>query len=248
MRQIMYGNIARIGLIRPGVTPSTEMDFHRYLPQGMALSTCALPYQRVTLEGLSKMSDQVGQYAAMYRGFPFNLLVFACTTGSMVGGPGFDQVLVKQMEEVSGIPSITTSTALMEAFSKMNLKKLAIVTPYSNALNKLEVEFLIAAGVKTTGIEGLSIEDVTILPFVESQRFLELARRQDIRHADALFISCTGICVMDLIEPLEQELNVPVITSNQATIWCAMRRIGYTADLPGLGSLGRVPGVSAAER
>ena len=55
----MYGDKGRIGLIRPGITPSTEMDFHRYLPEGMALATAALPYQRVTLNGLSQMSDQV---------------------------------------------------------------------------------------------------------------------------------------------------------------------------------------------
>lgn len=95
----------------------------------MALATAALPYQRVTLNGLSQMSDQVKTYAAMYRGFPFDLLVFACTTGSMVGGPGFDETLIRQMGEVSGIPAITTSTALMKAFSFLGVKKVVIVTP-----------------------------------------------------------------------------------------------------------------------
>ena len=62
----MYGDKGRIGLIRPGVTPSTEMDFHQCLPEGMALSTCALPYQKVTLDGLSAMADQVCRYAEKF--------------------------------------------------------------------------------------------------------------------------------------------------------------------------------------
>lgn len=237
---MMYGDLGRIGLIRPGVTPSTEMDFHQHLPEGMALSTCALPYQRVTLDGLSEMSDLVRKYAGMYRGFPFDLLVFACTTGSMVGGPGFDKVLIQQMEDASGIPSITTSTALMEAFERLDIKKLSIVTPYSDALNRLEVDFLAAAGYQTVNIHGLSIEDVTVLPFVQPEEYYKLAMEQDTADADALFISCTGICVTSLIERLEKEKGLPVITSNQATIWCAMRRIGYQQVLPGLGALGRL--------
>lgn len=235
----MYGDKGRIGLIRPGITPSTEMDFHRHLPEGMALATAALPYQRVTLDGLSKMSEQVGEYAKMYRGFPFDILVFACTTGSMVGGPGFDKTLIRQMEDASGIPSITTSTALMEAFSLLGLKKLAIVTPYSDALNRLEVEFLTAAGYETTDIRGLNIEDTAVLPFVQPEAFHRLALEQDTGDADALFISCTGISTVELIEPLEKAKGIPVLTSNQATIWYALRRMGYQEPLAGLGTLGR---------
>lgn len=236
---MMYGNKGRIGLIRPGITPSTEMDFHRHLPKGMALATAALPYECVTLEGLSQMSERVKEYAGMYRGFPFDILVFACTTGSMIGGPGFDRELIRQMEESSGIPAITTSTALMEAFSLLGLKRLAIVTPYSDALNRLEVEFLADAGYETTGIKGLNIEDTSVLPFVQPEEFYKLALEQDISGADALFISCTGICAVDLIEPLEKIRNIPVLTSNQATIWYALRRMGYQDPLPGLGMLGQ---------
>ena len=143
------------------------------------------------------------------------------------------------MEQASGIPSITTSTALLEAFSHLGLQKMRIVTPYSDALNELEINFLAAAGYGATGIQGLGIEDVARLPFVQPEEFYQLALSQDITGADALFISCTGICVMDLIEPLEQRLGIPVLTSNQATIWYALRRIGYQAVLPGMGILGR---------
>ena len=236
---MMYGDKGRIGLIRPGITPSTEMDFHQHLPKGMALATAALPYGNVTLEGLSQMSDCVKEYAGMYRGFPFAIRVFACTTGRMIGGPGFDRELIRQMEESSGIPAVTTSTALMEVFSLLGLKRLAIVTPYSDALNRLEVEFLADAGYETTGIKGLNIEDTSVLPFVQPEEFYKLALEQDISGADALFISCTGICAVDLIEPLEKIRNIPVLTSNQATIWYALRRIGYQHPLPGLGILGQ---------
>lgn len=236
----MYGDKGRIALIRPGVTPSTEMDFHGNLPEGVAVSTTGVEYGRVTLDGLQEMSDRVAACAAQFKGFPFDIVAFACTTGSMVGGPGYDKRLIAQIEEACGIPALTTTTALLKAFDVLGLKTLSIVTPYSEPLNRMEVVFLESAGIKTSAIRGLGHTDVHAIPFVRPEEMREMARQQGVQGADALFISCTGIDVLSLIEPLEEELGVPVVTSNQATIWDALRRIGYRGALPGLGRLGTV--------
>jgi maleate cis-trans isomerase len=42
-----------------------------------------------------------------------------------------------------------------------------------------------------------------------------------------------------VIEDLEKALNRPVVTSNQAALWCALRTIGLSDVVPGLGSLFR---------
>lgn len=242
----MYGDNGRIALIRPGVTPSTEMDFHSRIPQGVAVSTSSVEYDRVTLDGLQAMSDRVAACAARYRGFPMDLVVFACTTGSMVGGPGYDKRLIAQIQAACGIPAITTTTALLEAFSALGLKRLSIVTPYSTALNEMEQRFLSSEGIETGAITGLGHEDIRAVPFVRPEEMYDLAVRQGARGCDALFISCTGICVLDIIQPLEEKLGVPVITSNQATIWNALRRLGFREKIPGFGLLGSAPGPDIA--
>lgn len=233
----MYGDSGRIGLICPGVTPSIEMDFHQHLPEGLALSTTRVPYREVTMEGLREMSDQVVRAAAAFTGFPMDLLCFCCTTGSMVGGADYDRRLIAEMEAACGIPALTTSTALLLAFDAMRIKTVAIATPYSGPLNDMEVAFLAANGYRTTTIEGLGHTDTRVIPFVRPEELYELARRQDVAGADALFISCTGVCALDCIEPLERELGLPVLTSNQATIWGCLRKMGSTATVPGLGRL-----------
>lgn len=233
----MYGDTGRIGLICPGVTPSIEMDFHQHLPEGLALSTTRVPYREVTMEGLQEMSDQVVRAAAAFKGFPMDLVCFCCTTGSMVGGSDYDRRLVADIEAACGIPALTTSTALMQAFQAMKVQSVAIATPYSGPLNEMEAAFLAANGYHTTTIEGLGHTDTRVIPFVRPEEIYALARRQDVRGADALFISCTGICALDCIEPLERELGIPVLTSNQATIWGCLRKIGYAAKVPGLGRL-----------
>jgi hypothetical protein len=59
-------------------------------------------------------------------------------------------------------------------------------------------------------------------------------RRDD---ADIYFISCAYILSIDVIEDLEKELGRPVVTSNQAAFWCALRKIGIQDRLPKLGRL-----------
>ena len=57
--------------------------------------------------------------------------------------------------------------------------------------------------------------------------------------ADAYFISCANIQSIDVIENLERDLKKPVVTSNQAALWCALRTLGFSDVVPGLGSLSR---------
>jgi maleate cis-trans isomerase len=59
-------------------------------------------------------------------------------------------------------------------------------------------------------------------------------RRDD---ADAYFISCANIRSIDVIEVLERDLGKPVITSNQAAFWRALRMAGVNDVIPALGSL-----------
>jgi maleate isomerase len=74
---------------------------------------------------------------------------------------------------------------------------------------------------------------------VTSPEVMELAKRADRPEAEALFLSCTNLRTFDALEPLEQELGKPVISSNLATMWHAIRLAGLAPRLAGLGSLYR---------
>lgn len=55
--------------------------------------------------------------------------------------------------------------------------------------------------------------------------------------ADGLFISCTNLRTAEVIEPLEKDLGVPVVTSNQASLWASLRRLGIRRKIRGFGRL-----------
>ena len=55
--------------------------------------------------------------------------------------------------------------------------------------------------------------------------------------ADTIFLPGTAWRALDAAEPLEQKLGKTVITVNQASIWLALKRLGWTQAIPGFGSL-----------
>jgi maleate cis-trans isomerase len=77
-------------------------------------------------------------------------------------------------------------------------------------------------------------------------QIMDFARHNLAREADGYFLSCTNWQAMDVVEELERELGKPVITSNQATAWAALRAVGYAAPIEGFGSLMRAPAASEA--
>lgn len=56
-----------------------------------------------------------------------------------------------------------------------------------------------------------------------------------------MFISCTGIDALDVIEALEQDLGKPVVTSNQAAYWMCFKMAGIGEPIEGYGRLLREP-------
>ena len=72
---------------------------------------------------------------------------------------------------------------------------------------------------------------------VDQNFLLETLSQIEIKNADALFISCTALPVLNIIERLEKELGKPVITSNQSLIWDTLESIGMNKDILGFGKL-----------
>ena len=96
---------------------------------------------------------------------------------------------------------------------------MTIVTPYPDEVNEREKVFLEHLGYQVDEIRGLNHRDPKYIPLTQPQEIYHLAKAAWRPGGDALFISCTGLCILEVIPALEAELGVPVVTSNQASIW-----------------------------
>ena len=104
-----------------------------------------------------------------------------------------------------------------------------MVTPYSDTLNNLEVNFLEAHGFEVTDIEGLGLLSNLLIGRTSAEVVLNLINKV-AKQADIVFISCTNLPVIHIIERIEEELGKTIVTSNQASFWAALREFGLSGS------------------
>jgi maleate isomerase len=169
------------------------------------------------------------------------LLVYCCTSASFYKGPEWHRTLSRQIESAAGIPTITASTAVLEALTALKASTVFMASPYPASVNEAEIQFLNAHGFRVIGplSFGCTRSKETVRVRHETIFSTIVERRSEYRNADALFVSCTGLRAADVVEALETELNLPVITSNSATLWLALCRLGVDCDSVKLGRLFR---------
>ena len=145
------------------------------------------------------------------------------------------------MTRTTGAPAILTADAVVAGLRALGARRIALATPRTDFVNRRETEWLTERGFEVESVEGLQLGKTAAerasIGRVPLETTNDLARRVDRPEADAVFISCTNLPSLDLIESLEDELGKPVVTSNQATFWHCLRTMGSTMTLEGRGQL-----------
>jgi len=165
------------------------------------------------------------------------VIVFHCTATSMEEGLAGEAHIVEEIQRSSGCPTITTGQAVREALRHMGVKKLVLISPYVKKTNQLEHHYMREAGFEVIHDLGLGLfggdQYITVTPERWKEIVLENARPE----AEGYFLSCTNTTMIEVIEECEQRLNRPVVTSNQATLWACLQRLGLARYITGLGRL-----------
>ena len=247
----MFGTRARIGLITLATDTSVLPEYTRLMPEGVAVypAPIVLPRGEVTASALAEMlaGDQLERAASLLVWAEVDTIVFACTTGSLVHGPGWDRELIDRIERASGKPATTTTTAVLAALRAIGASALAVVTPYIDDLNRIERWFLEESGFRVTGIAGLDCATDAQIGRLTPEDAVALVQRIDTPEADAIFISCTNFHCLPAVAALEDRHGKPVVASNLAGASAALRGIGIDDAIPGYGRLLILPTLTPVE-
>jgi maleate cis-trans isomerase len=112
-----------------------------------------------------------------------------------------------------------------------------MVTPYTDVLNRLERQFLEQNGFQVDRIAGLNLVDNLKIAEVKPRTLLKLVREVDSKRADGIFISCTNLHTIAMIARLEESLKKPVVSSNTATLWAMLGKVGKSLQTSKYGKL-----------
>jgi maleate isomerase len=231
------GTFRRVGVLVGDADPIVEYDLQRFLPPGVAFHVGRLDMPKApelsAVESLQMMIDAAPRTALKVTLAEPELFLFACTSASFFHGPDTDHEAAENITRATGVPAISTATAVVEALRALNIKRLFLVTPYPIETNRLEVKFLSAKGFNVAEQMTFGCRLSREVSRIEPKRIAEaiLSKTSQIRSAGALFVSCTMLRALEITEWLEELLEVPVVTSNSASIWAVLRKmeIGMTS-------------------
>ena len=233
----------RIGIILPSVNNVLESDLAGVVPEGCTYHTTRMLVSStgMTLQSLRDMNASIEDCVDLLSNCGMDILTYGCTSGSFMEGPGYDQKIISTIETKSGLPAVATAAAAAEAMHFLGLKRISIVTPYPDEVNKTIPVFFEGNGFEIVSIAGRGFGvaksiDITNDPPEKIEKF---AIENCDPGADGLFMSCTSWNAFSTIEGVEQAIGRPVVTSNQATIWATFKKLGYTRSLLGHGRLFR---------
>jgi maleate isomerase len=227
----------RFGIIVPSSNTTLEVEYGKVLPPEISLHTGRIRLKDVTVKALIEMEKSVEEEASKLADASVDIIGFGCTSGSLVRGFRHDKEIVSKIEQAAGKPAVATAGAVLEAFKKVGSYRLAVATPYIKEINVLEKEFLEGNGFEVVDIRGLNIVKNTEIGLTEGKTVMDLVRSLNHKDASGIFISCTNLPTVGIIKKIEEELGKPVISSNTATLWYMLKKIGFNTKFRDHGRL-----------
>jgi maleate cis-trans isomerase len=143
------------------------------------------------------------------------------------------------IEREAGVPAVATTPSVVEALRALGARRLSVATPYPDWNNQRPRAYLEAQGFEVLNVDGepraaAGNQGINDQPPESVVEFAASACRPE---ADALLCSCAAWRAVEAVDALEQRTGKPVVTSNQATIWAALRALGLTQPIRGFGRL-----------
>ena len=193
-------------------------------------------YNPVTADNLKKMVNNITSVTEnILPGEKVDCVVYGCTSGTIVSG--YDIIKKKINLAKPDAPVTSPSTAALNALKKKKINKISIVTPYIKSVNDDVVNFFKNNNFEITSNIYFDIESDVDIGKVDQNQLFEILSKMDHKNAEALFVSCTSLPVLNIIEKLEKKLNMVVLSSNQALIWDTLENIKKNNSIKGFGSL-----------
>ena len=231
----------RIGLLALSTDLTIERDFQS-ICHGLPINLFVNRIHNenpLTKENLLKMYDQLESITEkILPGEKINTVAYGCTSGTIAIGE--DKVKEKIQLAKPGCHVTTPITSAIKAFNKMNVKKIAVFTPYPESVNKTISEYLIKKNINVMSFSTFNLDLDVDFARVDPKYLSEILTKLNINDADALFVSCTALPALEILDEVEKKINKPVFSSNQTLIWDTIRSVGYKNSVTGYGKLLRI--------
>ena len=231
-------NNPRIGLITLGSDFRIEKDFNNII-YGKEIDLYVNRihcYNPLTNESLIKMAEDItGVTDNILPDQKLDCVAYGCTSGTVAAG--YDAIKLRINLSKPDAKVTTPITSAIKALKKLNIKKISIFTPYTKKINDSVVNYFNKENISINSLTYFDIASDLDIGKVDEDYLFKVLSKIDLEDSDALFVSCTALPVLSIIDKLEKKLNKVVLSSNQTLIWEALNLIGYKEPVVGFGKI-----------
>jgi len=165
-------------------------------------------------------------------------LVILAQTSASLFADDYDEIVTKRMSAGAGAPAITSAQAVGRAVRALGVRRVAIVSPYSEAVNERAARyFQTQHGLETVAREGFGATDAYAIGNLGPQNARDAFVRIDRPAIEAFVVPGGNFPTMPSIAAWEREFGKPVVTTNQASLWAMLRAFESAERFPAFGCL-----------
>ena len=228
----------RIGLIALGSDFRIEKDFNNIIyGRDIDLYVNRIHcYNPLTNETLAKMAEDITEVTKdILPDQKIDCVAYGCTSGTVAAGYN----LIKEKVHLAKPEAKVTTpiTSAVKALKALNINKISIFTPYTNEINDSILDYFKRQNIVINSLTYFDIASDLDIGKVDKDYLFKVLSQIDLKDSDALFISCTALPALSIIDELEKKLNKIVLSSNQTLIWDSLNQINYKKKIEGFGKL-----------
>ena len=228
----------RIGLITLGSDFRIEKDFNNVIHgRDIDLYVNRIHcYNPLTNETLAKMADDITDVTKdILPDQKIHCVAYGCTSGTIAAG--YD-LIEKNIKLAKPEAKVTTPiTSAIKALKAFNISKISVFTPYTKSINDSLINYFNKKNIIVNGLTYFDIASDLDIGKVDENHLFDVLSKIDLADSEALFVSCTALPVLSIINKLEKKLNKVVLSSNQTLIWDSLKTIDYKEKIDGFGKL-----------
>jgi maleate cis-trans isomerase len=207
-----------------------ETEMLGWLPAGSTCTTLRIPRGKglLTPESLPAYKAAAVQLGTAFADTVPDVIAYGCTAAGFILGPQGDADIARDLARVGRAPVVTTARSMVDALQEVGARRIALLTPYQDDVNVRICDFLASGDIAVSHVESFYAADVDALGRITSAEVDQRARAMMDVECDALFIACSQLPTLDILESLQRDFGKPVLSSIQVTARYAMQRAGAT--------------------
>ena len=228
----------RVGLITLASDFRIEKDFNNVIYGKDIDLYCnrIRSYNPLTNQSLKKMADDIPKVTEdILPDQQLDCIAYGCTSGTIAAG--YQSIFEKVNSAKPNTKVTTPITSAINAVKSLKIKRLSIFTPYTDEINQSVINYFKKENIKINQLSYFDIASDLDIGKVDPQYLFDTLTKIDLTNSDALFVSCTALPVLSIIDELEKKINKVVLSSNQTLIWDTLKEINYNNKVEGFGEL-----------